>query len=273
LVVTLRDTPDSQPLMFADRSLAVVHTGSHASVNERGLVLQTDAGSPRVIDLRVEPRTDPRDALDRGADLLVTRDPELIEYAGTRPALSTFPLPWSRTFLLLAQPGLELPRGVLSTDSARSSLARDAVRAEARPAEPPFWWQNPACPEATSRPGSGTASSRIVYPEGDRVARDLAERIVALAGSTTRVRSAALSNPEFAVALRSGSELAYIVAAPRNSLAPCRDSSTWPAGTSVTPLIETRARAVVRQGAPPLMVEWDGTIRVMNQEPVEKVLP
>ena len=151
----------------------------------------------------------------------------------------------------------------MAGDSARRSLSTDAVRAEARPAEPPFWWDSMTCParaSQTPRP----VSSRIAYPRSDGVARGLAERIVALAGAGSGVRAAALSDSDFAVALREGTESAYVMAVPRHSLAPCRDSSDWPAGASVIPLIDVRARAIVRRGSPPLWIDWFGTVRIVN---------
>ncbi|HEU4680381.1 MAG TPA: hypothetical protein VFS51_01465, partial [Gemmatimonadales bacterium] len=63
-------------------------------------------------------------------------------------------------------------------------------------------------------------------------------------------------------ALRSDSERAYLLALPRQSLSPCRDSDEWRLGASALPLIDTRAHAIVRRGAPPLTLDWDGTVRV-----------
>jgi hypothetical protein len=47
-------------------------------------------------------------------------------------------------------------------------------------------------------------------------------------------------------------------------LAPCRDSLDWPPGALVTPLIDVRARAIVRRGSPPLWVDWLGTVRIVD---------
>src|SRR6185437_1873196 len=64
-------------------------------------------------------------------------------YARSRPGLVVATLPWSRTYVLIAPNGAV---GVLpgaapeSTAFLRASLARDAVRADARAAEPPYWW-------------------------------------------------------------------------------------------------------------------------------------
>jgi hypothetical protein len=105
-------------------------------------------------------------------------------------------------------------------------------------------------------------SDRIVYDRDDEVARGLAERLVALAGPGERLRATGLDRIGLTAALREGSERAYVVPLPRQPLQPCRELRDVPAGARVRPLIDTRAHAIVRRGAPPLSVDWDGTIRV-----------
>jgi hypothetical protein len=218
---------------------------------------------PSGLKFEVEPSMDPRDALDRGADLLVTRDPALVDYVAARPEFSAFPLPWSRTYALV-QPAAARPIDMARGDAERRSLARDAVSAEARGAEPPFWWDEVAACRATLAAGPIPGAARVAYIRGDEVARGLAERIVALAGSGAGLRAAALEPADFASALRAGSDPAYVVALPRHTLVPCRDAAQWPAGARLMPLIDTRAYAIVRKGAPPLSVDWDGTVRVVE---------
>jgi hypothetical protein len=223
-------------------------------------VVPGTGGRPPV-DFQVQEDGDPRDAIDRGIDLAVTRDPAVVEYVAGRSELETYPLPWSRTYVLLQPSGA--PALPVASDSVRSSLARDAVHAEARPAEPPFWWDSPSLCFSPDSAAQRLTSSRIVYPWGDEVARGLAERIVALARSDASLRAAGLAPAELAAALRDRTERAYLLAAPRASLAPCRDAAAWPAGASIQPLIDTRARAIVRRGSPALTVDWDGTVRVL----------
>jgi hypothetical protein len=199
--------------------------------------------------------------LDRGADLLVTRDPALVDYAARRPEFATFPLPWSRTYVLL-QPASAVPLLQGMTDLDRRSLARDAVSADARAAEPPFWWtENPSCPGKAAS-GSRTTSSRIAYVQGDPIARALAERLVALAAPGIQLTSVGLEQSQFDAALRQESERAYVVGLPRQTLTPCREAAGFPGNARVEPLIDSRAYAIVRNGAPPLSIEWDGTLRV-----------
>lgn len=266
LRLLMRDSVgDSLPRFLADPALVLIDgLASGGGTGERSLAIPR-RGSLSVIDFRFPLERDARDALDREIDLVVTRDPALVEYVSNRAEFVTFPLPWSRTYVLLEagdrQGGLA---GDLEATSVRSSLAKDAVRAAARAAEPPYWWSNQSACPATSSQHPGNASSRVVYRKDDEVARGLAERTVALASSSAGLRAAGLDAAEFATAVRGGTERAYIVGLPRQSLAPCRDASIWPAGARLLPLIDTRAFAIVRKGSPPLTVEWDGTIRVVE---------
>jgi len=245
--VTLSRPQDSVPKILAD---PVFSLPIAAAQRPPGVRFEMLAG------------VDSRDALDRGADLAVTRDPTLVDYLAGRPEFSAFALPWSRTYVLL-QPASAQALSLVGAETDRRSLARDAVSADARAAEPPFWWNEAeSCPTGVAS-GEIPASSRVVYLRGDEVARGLAERIVALAGSAAGLRAAAVEPEEFVPLLRTGSERAYVVALPRRTLAPCRESAALPEGARIQPLIDTRAYAIVRKGAPPLAVEWDGTVRVV----------
>jgi hypothetical protein len=243
VLVATRVPLDSTPRLFADPGLGVPRSNDS------------------LLQFATVPDSNPRDALDHGADLLVARDPALMDYVANRPEFATFPLPWSLTYVLLdpGAKGGELA-GVMGTPSVRASLARDAVRADARAAEPPFWWTGlMACP-FDSLPISSPHSSRVVYLRGDEVARGLAERTVALAPAGMALRAAAVSSTEFDSVLSHGSERAYIVAVPRHTLAPCRDSALWPRDASIIPLIDTRAHLIVRRGSPPVTIDGDGTV-------------
>ncbi|MEJ2218305.1 MAG: ABC transporter substrate-binding protein [Gemmatimonadota bacterium] len=146
---------------------------------------------------------DPRNAVDAGVDLLVTRDPATIEYAAATGGYRSAPLPWNRVYLLLAPGDPWQGRVVAPTDGGLEALARDAVREQARPA--PFSvadvdrcapvavpeWPDTAVVErrdttrARTAPGAGLESPPgerpIVYPVGDAAASALAQRLVALA--------------------------------------------------------------------------------------------
>ena len=76
------------------------------------------------------------------------------------------------------------------------------------------------------------------------------------------LRAIGLEASELTTLLRRGAERAYILALPRQTLEPCREIAAFPPGARIHPLIDTRAYAIVRKGAPPLTVDWDGTVRV-----------
>jgi hypothetical protein len=218
------------------------------------------------VDFELSPAGDPRDALDRGIDLVVTRDPAVAEYVASRPEFVTFPLPWSRTYALLQFAGTQPISGIPGADSLGRSLASDVVEAEARPAQPPFWWSGAqSCRPDVPMGVTGATSPRLVYSRTDEIARALAERIVALSGNT-QLRAAGLGEIDFAAALRDRRERGYIVFLLRNVAAPCHASADLPTGGWLEPLIDTRARAIVRRGAPPLFIDWDGSIKVVGKE-------
>ncbi len=248
LSVTLRATPDSAPRLFAHPALSAA----------------TTAVAGPTVDFQIIPRGDTRDAVDRGADLVVTRDPSVAEYVANRAEFSTFPLPWTLTYALL-QPGGSVPIGTTIVDSVRRSLARDVAQADARAAQPSAWMSGNCASTALSTLVTVPTSARIVYPRDDKVAQGLAERIVALARDTVPLRTAGLDAAALALALRTQNERGYVLGLPRAAAAPCHEIASLPAGATIQPLIDTRPFAIVRKGAPPLSVEWDGTLRVMDR--------
>jgi hypothetical protein len=248
LAITFKATSTELPTSLADPALALPQAAHQ---------------SPTLVFRPAGP--DPRDALDRWADLLETSDPVLLEYAGRRAEFVTLPLPWSRSYVLVLPAGRPALKLMTGSDSAtfRAALARDVVRVESRGAEPPFWWDAPAGCDSSARPVPASAApsgGTIVYPGGDGVARDLAERMVALAGDRTLLARAAAPS-ELPDRMRAGNDRAYVLPLPRNALLPCRELAGTPAGATILPLVDTRSSVVLRRGSPPLTVEWDGAIR------------
>ncbi|MGH7497241.1 MAG: hypothetical protein ACREL3_00130 [Gemmatimonadales bacterium] len=247
LVVTLEHPAESVPSIFADRSLGLPH----------------GAASPTIV-VRATDGRDPRDLLDTSPDVLVTGDPNVLDYASKRPGSVLAPLPWDRVYVLLLAPEGRPPSALIPADSSafREELARDAVRSEARAAEPPYWWSDlSGCSDSTLRvpiETGGTSQVTIGYPASDPVARALAERIVGLGDSSWFARG--LATHDFETALRGGGMDAYILPLPRRSLVPCRDAS-WPAGAALVPLVETRRTAILRKDGPALVVGGDGSLR------------
>jgi hypothetical protein len=247
LVIRLEQPAESVPAVFADHALGVRR---HAS--------------PPTIVVRSTEGRDARDLVDQSPDVLVTEDPDVLDYASRRPGTTLAALPWDRVYVLLLAPGGRPPRELISSDSTtlRMQLARDAVRSEARPAQPPYWWSDLRGCAASATPvpveaGPGAEAS-IGYPAGDAAARSLAERIVALGDSSWFARG--LAAHDFQASLRASAMTAYILPLPIRSLVPCRDAM-WPAGATLAPLVETRRTAILRQNGPALVAGGDGSLR------------
>ncbi len=324
---------DTVPILFADPSHAValsqaqstwpLGTGpyriegpapstdfSHLVVNayppERG-------SQPRVV-FRLATLTDARDLIDGGIDVMVTAAPDVLDYASKRSELESLPLPWDRTYVLLSptrvrelrarqDDGLELPS--VSGD-LRDALASDAVRGDARGHQGSGWWDgDSACEVELERlralpPAVATAAyrvegpRRVVYIEGDEVARGLAERVVALATRPVSVERSpelndavpglgeadvpllvsALDRDRFDSALQRGSEFLFVVALATQSLDPCHhtmllaERAPWlnigwlsPVST-IIPLVDTRQHVIARSGAVSLTLAVDGTVLI-----------
>jgi hypothetical protein len=262
LRVFLTRGTNSVPRFLADPGLSLPNRLGGDDADSAGSIVLPRDGSTPALEFLFPLAGDARDALDRRVDLLVSRDPSLIEYAANRTEFDRFPLPWTRTYVLLQPTGAE-PLRLNLGGAERQSLATDAVQADARAAEPLRWWNEvDGCP-VTAAEASAT-SRRIAYVRGDEVARALAERVVALSDAETGLRAVGVEAAEFAPLLRRGSERVYILSLPRQTLAPCRETAALPRGARIYPLIDTRAHAIVRKGAPPLTVDWDGTVRVVE---------
>jgi hypothetical protein len=245
LVVGFSARQPELPTVFADRSLGVTR----------------QAPPSHLMTVRQPSGGDLRDAIDGGADLVRTSDPDLLEYAGHRPGLSVVALPWDRAYLLLVPQGSTGVGAAIPSDTSafREALAHDAVRADARAAGTGSWTEAASCRRSPGPSIRAPASDAIAYQASDLVARDLAERLVALA-EVPAATARGFSDSAFQSALQAGSERAYVVAVPVHATVPCRERADWPSAALVVPLIETRPHAILRRGIPPLAVEWDGTV-------------
>jgi hypothetical protein len=247
LAVTLDQPSNGVPLIFADRILGLPRRSGSLPI-----VVHTSDGR------------DVRDLVDRAPDVLVTGDPQVLDYASKQPGSVLTPLPWDRVYVLLMAPEGRPPTELITSDSTafRTQLAQDAVPAEARAARPPYWWSDlSSCADTTGRgPVETGATSQVTigYLASDIAARSLAERIVALGDSSWFARGLAAHDLE--TALAGGAMDAYILSLPIRSLAPCRDA-TWPQGAALVPLVETRRTAILRKNGPALVVGGDGSLR------------
>jgi hypothetical protein len=245
---------------------------------------------PSTIDVRPIPR-DARDALESGADLMVTRDPAVVEYAEASPVFSAVPLAWDRAYVLAAA-GADVSALAASTEpgegvwwmpvpaEASSALARDAVRLEAR-VPLPLDGRRCALPEAGAGANVSARSRRVVYPASDPVARSLAERLVALAlaperpesswlaerapelTSGARISAAGVDEAVFDEALRSGRDVAYVFPVARGVRSTTCDLAE--AAAARAPWLQRNGGAAAGRGAAVLpLVEVRSTLVVRD---------
>jgi hypothetical protein len=270
-----------------------------------------DPGSPVLVFIEPGSR-DPRDLLEGAVDVMVTSDIDVVDYATSRPHLVTEPLPWNRVYLLLSTTRAKevrwghSPAGISRELSA--SLALEAVRGSARAHRGPSWWDelSPCATfseDETWRPAlshsaySSSGRHRILYIGSDPVARDLAERILALAtagpnssagsgeifsavprlDTVARALSAeGVTENELLASLLEGEDFAYIIdlpllnVDPRTEAAALTGRARWLSGLcdgladAIIPLVDTRSHVIVRSGSAGISVDAYGTVRIVG---------
>ncbi|MFL5531475.1 MAG: ABC transporter substrate-binding protein [Gemmatimonadales bacterium] len=267
LRVTMKDVRDSLPRAFADPLWSVV--SSSMATRLSGGRLTVPLGPGRSLEMTTAGNKDLRDALDAGADLVVSGDPQVIDYVVRTHELNNFLLPWNRTYVLLEHWGTQGLTAPL--DSAlQLSLARDVVQTDARPSSNRQWWNSSPCSVEISMQVTTPTGSRIVYQQADPIARQLAERLVAVADDRSPLSALAMDPLRFGAELEQGSDRGYIVALPLHSVSPCRESAKWTSRGRLYPLVDTRQHAIVRRGAPALTVDWDGTPRFLSETDLQQ---
>ena len=310
LSVSTHDSQPAGPRIFASLALAVARPGVDRrwpmgtgryevdAAGSRGgawILRPVVAGSGPILRL-IGGNGDQRDALDRGVDVLVTRDPLVVDYARRAGVFDMHPLPWDRTYVLAiparaaAQPVLSLNVDTGAATGLRESLARDAVRAEARAGAAPDWWRpSPTCHafigDDLPVPIDPEGPRRLVYDPLDPVGRALAERIVAIvrggggqgdaaslaaiAPELTRGAAAPLvAAPATTGELHRGSAVAFVMHVSSRTTGRCMElrrlkiGGHWLRPEVMVPLVETRQRLITRPGIPPIRVDWDGVLRI-----------
>lgn len=301
-------TPSPHPHLFAHPDLAVARRDADAAWpvgsgafrvephagQERLRVAATDPRrtTPRSIALQIAADQDPRRALDAGADVLVSSDAAVLRYARALPEYTVEPLMWSRTYVLATRTA---PAGgeriALPPREAQLSLARDAVRADVRPAQSGPWDESSACQvDHAARPAPASASAprdAIVYPRHDAIARGIAERLVALAWPPARApawlsalrpdtasdapTALGLDDTALLEALRTGDAFAFVLPVSRATRDACAaltladpalsqqrlSTSRW----RIAPLLDARDHVIHRRGIGTITMDGDGAVR------------
>src|SRR6266566_3543061 len=224
------------------------------------------SGQP-VVKIATGPAGGARDALDGGADVLITDDAATLDYARSATGYVDVPLEWSRMYVLLA-PGRD--KSVIG--DLRLESLREAVHGDARPAEwsgpGRFWFADlHSCGAQAGRDtlGASARRHRIVYNQSDRSAADLAARLVGLGVLGRGAVAAGVPASAFAASLRAGSDAAYVLELRRQVYDVCRaalELPPWSSAATIEPLLDVRSHAVVRRGIPRMTLDWDGTLRL-----------
>jgi hypothetical protein len=278
--------PESLPV------IAIIGLHRRTDVTRRGAPAPGDT-IPLLFD--VQPEVDSRDILDWGADLLITSSPTAIKYARTQGSHTEIALPWARRYVLVLpardDDGAGAGAGCAGDDlrPLRDALAV-AVHVEARGAGDPCWW---AARDSTGAARSlpRLSSRRILYPIQDTTARELAERVVALAAPGRNEPAAVALHraaPElfeqsgwsasgadsvrFTESLSRARDGGYILALPSDPAWPAAARASLLAAApwlaprartrSILPLVDTRETLLIRlvRGIPPMSIQHDGTV-------------
>jgi hypothetical protein len=257
----------------------VEYTGASRPGSPWFLAPRTSVDAP-ILRVQQALGRDERDLLDAGVDALVATRTSTVEYARALAGWDIYPLSWDRVYVFLTAG----EAADVASPALAGSLARDAVQAGARVAEPPFAWQSGECPMPTPRHRPGSRSPRVVYPVDDYVARAIAERLVALAGGSDvdraelrafgalgDIRGAAavpLDVAGMTTALESGADLGYVLPLPR--AASCGSpGARWSGFYNIIPLVDTRAHLIVRAGVVSLGRDAGGRVRILpGSEPL-----
>jgi hypothetical protein len=227
------------------------------SRGDRSMLL-TRPGRP-VLAVRWLDGADPRDALDAGADALLTGDPRTLDYARARAEFEVSPLPWDRTYVIV------MKRGTGPTWAEGPGVWRDAMPGDAQPTATPFWWHAVTCPESAVVVDSTTPAPRMVYLRGDTNGRGLAERFVARGASLQprdqREKLVALPAAELAAAVAAGHDYA-VTAIRRTPGDACAEllqlGLAHRTAREVIPMLDTRLHLIVRRGRFGVSLDGDG---------------
>jgi hypothetical protein len=274
---TTRATPDTV--------YAIVDVARRATIDcERRPVEASN--TPIAITITPPPGADVRDILEgREArtlrpDVVVTRDPLVIDFARRSGGYLVEPLAWNTTYVLavLAPDAAAVPNA-----TERDAMARDAVIGDARGAVEPFpWLADGSCaqPPAPRMAAPTLPPPVVAYSSGDPIARAIGERLVSLAGSRGSAAwlPSALARPgaTFRVApvatdsivhvLTLGGAAAAVVAVARDPSTPCGTRDNTPVMRGAIPLVDARPHVIVRRGSgAAFIVGVDGTLHFVKR--------
>jgi hypothetical protein len=252
--------------------------------------------TPRIV-VHTSSESGARDLADLGADLVITEDRALFRYVSGRGGTWRYLHQASEMWALVSRGAatdttpVTMPRTAYELGAG---LARDVVRAHARPSVSARWSLrhlvcDPFVPPPPTQPPGTLGSTRIVYRRDEPIARAIAERLVALAAAGdeaatyvapglvragARATAVGLPPNDFDSALRDGRELAFVVPVRRRPNLQCEQQpllhlAPWLGSQTssgfvpiVVSLIETNPAAVVTTTRARFILTWNGTLVV-----------
>lgn len=242
--------------------------------------------APVVVAIEPPSGSDMRDVLESRLtnvgvpqpDLLITRRPEVIDFARRSSAHIVDTLPWNTTYLLVTVGRYE---ALLPSADERDVLARDAVRAVARGAVEPFpWLTTVGCSTDSVIPLFSQPSAVIGYPTDDPIGRQLAERIVSLAGASTppawlpatlagrrNLRVVPIAHDSLTIAPAINRATATVMPVSRDAIAQCGMTSNFTLPRGATPLIDVRDHVIIRRGSgAAILIDSRGALHFLKRE-------
>ena len=279
---TTAESPDTIRVIDGGRSIGESLSGTDCQgkayhiVAAPTLVILTPPGGADLRDVlegRVGTGGDPR------PDIVITHDPDLLDFARRRAAYLMHALPWNVTYVLAASTtdsGANLPAG-----DEREALARNAVTGDARGAIEPFGWlTEPRCAGAMT-PRTRSPRTVVGYPANDAIARQVAERIVSIASGSSRpgwipaalvrstpgvARVAPIPEDSLTQALSTGRAAAVVMPIPRDLTTPCGTRDDMPVLRGSIPLVDARNHIIIRRGSgAAFVIDAAGSVHFMKR--------
>jgi hypothetical protein len=257
--------------------------------NPCGLRPVEPVSAPPLVPIVVPIGVDLREIIDGASmpagaprpDVIATSNAGVLTYATGLSGYFTEALPWTSTYVLVPA----RPRATATPPSAaeRDALARDAVLTDARGAAAPYAWRTDSACEVVRTGPASDPRPVVAYPDGDATARQLAERIVSLAGAApgmpwvagslgsagvpAHVRAAGVPADSIPTVLASGAAAAAVIAIARDPRTVCGTAGNARVPADAVPLIDVRSHVIVRRGSgAAFLIGADGSLEFFRQD-------
>lgn len=301
LEIRFLDRGSSAADVLADPSLAIskggdahggwgLGTGRYAArkgVSTNGVIAVPVAqtATDRLPTIRyLKPLPDPRDALDRSVGLLLARAPVTVAYARSLPHYAVRALDADRIYVVVAPSRRGANAAAMPLDMLQEFGRRSVFGASVQ-SRAAWWSPTDACPPGSASQIPSGDLAEVAYDQGDPMARDIAERLVALGRSgsldsvvpgldrlATPLHARAYDKDRFEEELATGASVAFVLPVARFPFETCTATHDlqrrmpWTSTTDLeevlVALVETGAFAITREGIGPVVVDWDRSVHL-----------